>query len=77
MTKTKKAFGGFNCPDGHGALIVMKSTKGGETTERLHCPHAAHNGRPNSHPLGKADPTPCFFTIASLEAAWAAKEVPA
>lgn len=46
---------GFLCPEDGKLLIELKGT------DKLHCPNNAHNGRPKTHPLGAADPTPAFF----------------
>lgn len=62
---SKKLRGGvLRCPPHpeHGILRVS-------ATGRLWCPHQDHDGRPSTHPLGAADPTPRYFTLDAAEAA--------
>lgn len=47
---------GFICPVDGGSLIELSGT------DLLHCPNNGHNGRPKTHPLGVAEPTPAFYT---------------
>lgn len=63
-TPKKLRAGVLRCPSvpEHGILRV--SERG-----RLWCPHQDHDGRPSSHPLGAAAPTPCYFTLDAAEAA--------
>ncbi len=55
---------GLLCPADpeHGPLLEMPDGS-------LHCPSQKHHGRPASHPLGKAEASPSFFSLDQAEAA--------
>lgn len=66
MSRRAKGWAGHLCPSGgdeHGPLLQPKD--GGQ----WHCPHQSHDGRPKTHRLGEAPPTPAFFTTAQAEGA--------